>query len=380
MDTNGHQKMYVKKSKKSGKKKWEVGLPRLNGKRPRKFFATKDQAEAYLKAKQLELENHGTQALLMTDAQRAEYFAAKRKLPEGTSLIEAADYWVKERATVKAVTLEKASEEFLAERKNSGLSARYPAQIGYKLKNFLVGRGKELCSDVDPGTIRAWINAQGWGSETRRGYVTDLRTFFGWCHRQNYCNRNPALAVEKPKRQPTPPRALTIPQIKALLQAGLKVDPEITGGHIAVILFGGPRTSEAYQLGLGNVTKELIDIEASKAKTRRRRLIEPNAQLQEWLKLCKGWPVGNIRRRVNKVRKAAAKELHGEKTKDKFPWPKNCLRHSFCSYSMQVHGARATAEAAGHSEQMLFAAYRAIVSKTDAQEWARLTPSLLLHG
>jgi integrase len=372
--------MYVVKTNKKGPKKWEAGLPRVGRTLPRKYFETKAQAEAYIALKKRERENLGLQSLTLTDAERSDYKATQDKLAKAglhVSLAELADYYIQTHQPISVKPLAAAADEFLEEKRNSGCKPRSVQELKQKLAAFQLQREAKTCDSITTQEVREFINGQGWSTSTRRGWITDLRTFFTWCQKQRYSKENPAQAIDKPRRTPTPPRALTIPQIKALLTAGLKTDPELTGGYIAPLLFGGPRRSEALQLAGQNIGEAHIDIEATKAKTRRRRVIEASPQLQEWMKLCKKWPVKNFNRRIERVRKAAAEELHGKGTKEPFPWPKNCLRHSFCSYSMQVHGARATAEAAGHSEQMLFNTYRAIVTRAEAQEWERLTPSAL---
>lgn len=57
------------------------------------------------------------------------------------------------------------------------------------------------------------------------------------------------------------------------------------------------------------------------------------------------------------------------------PWPANVTRHSFVSYHLAAfENAGKTALEAGHSEQMLFNHYRAVVTQTTAQEFWALRP------
>ena len=56
-------------------------------------------------------------------------------------------------------------------------------------------------------------------------------------------------------------------------------------------------------------------------------------------------------------------------------WPQNAPRHSFCSYHLAMHqNAGKTALEAGHSEQMLFAHYREIVTREDAAAFWGIRP------
>jgi hypothetical protein len=57
------------------------------------------------------------------------------------------------------------------------------------------------------------------------------------------------------------------------------------------------------------------------------------------------------------------------------PWPANVTRHSFVSYHLAAfENAGKTALEAGHSEAMLFAHYRAVVTETTALEFWALRP------
>jgi len=59
-----------------------------------------------------------------------------------------------------------------------------------------------------------------------------------------------------------------------------------------------------------------------------------------------------------------------------FPWPRNVTRHSFCSYHLaEWQNAGKTALEAGHTEAMLFAHYREIVTKEAATAFWALRPT-----
>jgi integrase len=365
--------MRVCKSKPGQRKPWEADLGKINGKRLRKFFETRDQAESYVSLKAREIQNHGTQALSLTEAERAEYRAAKAKLPENVSLLEAVEYFLANRKVIIERTVGSAIEECLKDKADAGNRKRSVNQLKYSLSRFMAGRAETACSAVTPQEVRAWLNGNGWATSTRKGYLGDVRTFFSWCQKQGYVASNPAKQVERPRPEPTPPRNLTIPQIEALLRAGLQIDPQLTGGLIAPALFGGSRAAETRRLENTSISEHGIHVQGHHAKTRANRLIEHRPQLAAWLKLCDTWPIHNWQDRLARVRARAAELLKVEK----FPWPKNCLRHSFCSYAIHIFGSMETAAAAGHSEQQLHNTYRALVPKAEAVRWSRLTPQAL---
>jgi len=58
------------------------------------------------------------------------------------------------------------------------------------------------------------------------------------------------------------------------------------------------------------------------------------------------------------------------------PWPSNVTRHSFVSYHLAHFGSAAkTALEAGHSEAMLFAHYRELVTPEAAAEFWAIRPA-----
>lgn len=356
--------MQVRKSKTTGKKRWEADLGKINGHRQRKFFPTRAQAEGYIQTKTREIENLGSQALVLTDHERAEYLAVKNELAKlDATLMDALKFYKVHHHAIKTATVREVADLFLKSVKDADRRKNYRTKVKVVLDAFCLHSPDKSCPEISAQGIHDWLHGQGWASETRKGYLTVLRTFFNFAVNHHYCKVNPADSVQRPTPEETPPRILTIEQIKTLLKAGLKHDPELTGGYIAPILFGGPRVSEAKALTSGEVTKEQMNIRSDRAKTRRRRLIEPTKQLRAWIKLCKVWPLKNVRRRLKALRDIA-----------KIPWPRNCLRHSFCSYAIWICGAKETAAAAGHSEQVLFNRYYAPVLKKAADEWSKLVP------
>lgn len=109
---------------------------------------------------------------------------------------------------------------------------------------------------------------------------------------------------------------------------------------------------------------EFVEVAADKSKTRRRRLVPILPTLRSWLDLQGDLPVLNLVRRLRRVRAAAG-----------IPWPHDCLRHSFCSYVLPVKGAAWTANAAGHSEQILFQHYWELVPPAEAERFWALRPA-----
>jgi integrase len=114
-----------------------------------------------------------------------------------------------------------------------------------------------------------------------------------------------------------------------------------------------------------------VEIKAAKAKTARRRIVEIQPNLRDWLGPYAGMtgavvPVSS-RKKLAAIRKNAGLER----------WPKNGLRHSFASYRLAAtHDAPRVASELGHtSPQMLYSTYRELVLPEEAQRYWQIVPA-----
>ena len=107
----------------------------------------------------------------------------------------------------------------------------------------------------------------------------------------------------------------------------------------------------------------VIEVTAKKSKTRRRRLIAVQPNLRAWLAL------------EGELRAVSPMTVRAEIRQSKVDWHHNVTRHSFVSYHLaQFQNAAKTALEAGHTEQMLFAHYRELVTPTTAAEFWAIRP------
>ena len=141
---------------------------------------------------------------------------------------------------------------------------------------------------------------------------------------------------------------------------------------LAIGAFAGVREAEIKRLNWSEVDQRRghIEIKSSKAKSARRRIVEMQPNVREWLRPYAGItgavvPV-NARKKLDLVRKAA--ELAR--------WPKNGLRHSYASYRQAaIHDAPRVASELGHtSPKMLYSTYRELVLPEEAERYWKLIP------
>lgn len=350
---------------------WRVIVPKaMNGGKPkRRFFGSKELAESFIASIDTERGEIARTLLSYSQSQQIAIIHAVNTVNGDVGALQrAADAW-KARTVVSSKRIDKVVEEMMESKAAAGLRERSLKALASSLKMFQKVETPFLAK-VTPKMIESWLGGgrpEIWSAATRRGYLTDVRTLYSFALKRGYVTSNPALAVDKPKVDKNPPGIHTVPQVEAMLRAclegeGLELLPSIVLGY-----FGGLRPDEIKRLKRSAIGKDLIDVDVSTSKTRRRRFVQINETLRLWLKKCPNRIVAkNYDRKFDRVRELAA-----------VPWPHDVLRHSFCSYGVPKYGASQIAQWAGHSEQVLFAHYRERVKPKDAEAFWAITPQTM---
>jgi integrase len=257
--------------------------------------------------------------------------------------------------------------EFLLAKARQQKSDRYLRQMRVSLKSFTQGRANRPIHSLLLQDVEAWLKLQDWAPRTCKGYLGDVRTMFNWAVRRGYIPKNPANAVELPASRPEePPEIFTPVEVKQILEAVRKVDLDVMR-VLCLRFFAGVRNAEAHRLREEDIKLEqdLLEVPAAKSKTRARRLVTLQPNLKAWLELGgELGPIGDVR-----IREALRRSRSG------VPWKPNAARHSFVSYHLaRFQNAGRTALEAGHTEQMTFANYRALVTPAAALEFWAIVP------
>ena len=262
-------------------------------------------------------------------------------------------------------SLSQAFNEFLLAKARAGRSDNYLRVIRKNLAAFCDGREARPLATITAEEIDRWLCDNAWSARTRKGAVKDLRTAFAWCMSRGMLAANPAMGVDIPTQDVTPPAIHTPAQVCHILETARRLDKDVMR-CLAVKYFAGLRTSEAVSLDESQITVAFIEVTAAKAKTRRRRLVEIRPVLRAWLAEGGVLPLRQVNNRLRAVYAAAGVYC-----------PRNVARHSFVSYHLAAFGSAAkTALEAGHTEQMLFNHYREIVTPEVAQEFWALFPAV----
>lgn len=256
--------------------------------------------------------------------------------------------------------------EFLLAKARADNSDRYLRQLKVVLSSFANGRTRHPIDQVKAPEIEKWIRAHDWQPRTAKGYLDSVKTLFSFAVKRGYLDRNPGLGVELPRGGATAPiRVHTPDQVRQVLDTARRADLDVCR-VLAVRYFAGLRSSEAHRIRESDLKLDqgFLEVPASKSKTRSRRLVTIQPNLAAWLALGGELrAVGDMT--IRKVIKLSQVE-----------WVHNATRHSFVSYHLAAFEKPGkTAIEAGHSEQMLFSHYRALVTPAAAKEFWGIVPS-----
>jgi integrase len=208
--------------------------------------------------------------------------------------------------------------------------------------------------------------------KTRMNFRANVGVLFSYAEQRRMIDGNPILRTARPKLADLPPEIFTVEELSGLLNAAEKLAPDVVP-MLAIGAFAGVREAEIRRLDWSEVDQKRghIEIKSSKAKSARRRIVEMQPNLLEWLRpyAAKTGPVvpANSRKKLDMVRKAAKLAR----------WRKNGLRHGFASYRLAAtHDAPRVASELGHtSPQMLYSTYRELVLPEEAERYWKIEPA-----
>jgi integrase len=365
---------------------WVIeGMRDEGGKRVRKFFPSRDEANEWLRSRRPDFQNQGRAAMGLPDKQRVDAIQALSILaPHNANLTTAARAF-HERATLVSHTVmfAKLREELVATKKKDKKSARYVSDLRSRLA--AVGRtfDERPVATIETRELDDWLRALRLAPTSRINFRKVMRTAFEFAILRGYATDNPVVRTEKVKAGDSPPGILTPVEIAAMLSVA---DPMVAAA-IALSAFGGLRDAEVARMTWDKVDLAggHIRIDAAIAKTSSRRLVPIADNLREWLTLYvkKSGPVRPSQRvgyplyRAARRRAAAKLVKQGHTAKNMKNWPTNAFRHSFASYRLaMVNNAAQVAEECGHSVHILKKHYRELVTKAEAVAWFGVVPGL----
>ena len=286
-----------------------------------------------------------------------------------TSLREAVEFFLRHnRADVPRLMLAEIAEQFSKSRQQSGLSAHYVSQCRKTISDLAKAFPGKMLPDLQTSELDAWLGGLTFGAKTKNGMRIILVACGNWAEGRGYLVKggSPFPAMVRYKETKSAVSIFTPQNIASLLA---KADKTLRP-FLALGAFAGLRTAELQRLDWSEIDLErgFVTVDASKAKTRQRRLVPISDNLKLWLTPCKqtSGPICAHQR----PQMAAARLCEG------FSWQDNGLRHSFISYRLAIlHDTARVALEAGNSPEVIFSHYRELVTPEAAKAWFEVTPS-----
>jgi hypothetical protein len=271
------------------------------------------------------------------------------------------------------VTVKEAVDEYLKHVENLRVSKELcegtACHKRQKLGLFSQTFGANLLSAVDAGDIEDWIDEQGHASNaTFNCYRKHVRSMFEF-HRKLV--KNPCEHIDTRSESIDHVAILTVPQTAQLFAYALAHNKEALG-RLALEAFAGLRFSSAFRLEKEDINYEDkgILLPPHKIKTGRRHYIdELPANLWGWLDKTNAacWAMNDSQWMHTKS------ELF---TDAKVPHPRNCLRHSFCTYHVAAFkNPQLTSTILCHrNTQKLWTNYNGVAKQADGKLYFTITP------
>jgi integrase len=357
-----------------GKTLWQIdlGTEIKEGRRHRlrRTFANREEAATFSRLKKIERENRGTAGIAMPERLRAEALEAASILgPYQVSILDAAREYVRRMELVtKSETVGKTFELFLGAKADDGLRVRTLEDLRYRLGRFSESFGERKIADITASEIDRWLRDLHQSPLSRNAFHLRLHTLFEFARQRGWILSNPLKDVPKAKVTQKPPGILSPEQVARLLESA----SEETLPIFALGAFAGLRSAEIERLEWRHINwdERLVEVPALSSKTASRRLvtIQPNALL--WLEPCRG-KSGRICQTNHRRRMVEDRHKAGITN-----WPSNAMRHSFASYHLAMFkDAPALSLELGHiTPQIVFAHYREVVSRFEAEKFWKIAP------
>jgi integrase len=384
--TNGKQTVKLYQSVNRGKTMYQLAFYAA-GRRVQKNFADKSEAKRVANQILSGLTNDAKAVEAMATPELESLVAARRVLAPAyalhvaveehaqavaklgkATLREAVEFFLRHnRADVPRLTLAEIAEQFAKSREQSGLSAHYISQCRKIIGDMAKVFAGQMLPDLKTSELDAWLGGLPFAAKTKNGMRIVLVACGNWAEGRGYLVKggSPFPAMVRYKETKSAVSIFNPENIASLLT---KADTTLRP-FLALGAFAGLRMAELQRLDWREIDLDrgFITVDASKAKTRQRRLVPISDNLKLWLTPCKqaSGPVCLHQR----------PQIAAARLCDAVAWQENGLRHSFISYRLAIlHDTARVALEAGNSPEVIFGHYRELVTPEQAQTWFNVSP------
>jgi integrase len=358
---------------------WVVNLPARftnSGKRERRFFKKKTEADEFARNQRIRVENYGASASSLPAGRVEEAtIAFERLAPHGLTLTQVVDDFLARRASeARSIRLKDAFRNF-EDLKPTRRSPAYRTQLASTLRRFS-SLQDSLVASITRGQIETAL--AGAPPSARNAFLRVLSAVFNYCIKREWMDTNPVQKIDRADVARGDIEVLSIGEARGLLSACVELDRALLPYH-ALGLFAGIRPKELNRMTWEHIhmADREIKLPPEVAKTRSGRTITMEPVLVKWLKFhvaTGGSIVGEIvpqtnqRNRLDRIREKAGA----------VPWIQDVMRHSFASHWLKKFEDKGRLLGfMGHAtDDMLLDHYlRAVDRKTAAEYWKILPPS-----
>jgi integrase len=340
---------------------------RIDGKRDRKYFPTKREAQKALNVAQAKIDNEGKDALSMSHDLRIAAITIEAKLAKyGKTLRDAGKFYLDYlEKTKRPITVRALADEYLALKKAKGKSDAHLVDLTNRYKVFCKEMGSELVRTVTARQIESWLNGTKLENRSWNNFRSRIGALFAYAVKHEYADENPVLKIEPISFVDREPPIWTPDEIARILEAA----PYELVPVIALGSFAGVRPAELARMDWKDIDLQAgeVKVTAINAKTAMLRVITMEPNLLSWLLPYAG-TTGTLADNPIATTKAIQKVAKDAGISD---WRDDGFRHSFASYHYALYGdPTRTATDLGHSTtNMLFAKYRALVKRDAAKKY-----------
>jgi integrase len=351
---------------------WRLNIPAAfspDGKRVRRFFSSRDEAEGFAQNLRTRFLQHGTGTRILPPAQadcavRAFAMLGEDAAPE-TLLDAVREYLNRHKTRLASVSFEDAFEQFSAAQPRS---ASYTQSLRQFRARLAALHGRMLC-DITARDIEHAM--EDFPPSVFNFGLRILGGLFNFGRKRDLCATNP---IEKLDRKKLPPKEVEIyppAQAAALLgNADAQLIPCLT-----TCMFAGLRASEARKMTWGDFdfAENFIRVRAAVSKIHRPRAIPMEANLREWLLPFKRDDSALIAPQGPNVLRKQLRSAHGAANVRQI---KHGPRHSYASYLLARDGSiDALVLALGHENPATtFRHYHRVASQRAAKAFWNIQP------
>lgn len=361
----------------SGETSYVVDLGKINGKRKRRTFPTKAQADKFARRVRRLRDKQGASAFTLP----FEVLGQAKRLydlldPHGIMFDDVYRHYAEEMIPyLKVPNAGEIAGQLMTRLKERGNRPSSIKSVESLLKEFTSMFGERQLADLTEDELEKFCFKPGLAPKTRRNRRAVASQLFIFAVKKKWVKENTVLLLETPRLPDKEPAFLQVEQVRRLL-----VEAGRFGllGYLLLAVFAGIRPDEIQRLEWTDVHLDArqIVIKAAAAKIHQRREVPIHDTLLAWLPLC-ARPSGPIvdpksfsERFTAWWRSAGIEE-----------WPHDVLRHTFATYhAAAFKNQEETARQMGHIGGLgiLKKHYVAYVTENVAREFWALTPDQVL--